>query len=179
MSESSMTMTVNMTERWMLDTTTCILQSKKKATSNGYFQGDNTLDFALPLIILQIVIVVAVTRIIFYIFKPLRQRVIVEIIGEVILSPSGMGRNTMYMNTIFPDSSMIILHTIANIGLLFFLFLVDLELDLRALRHTGKKAILIALVGIFVPFVLGVSVSELLRKRISKGTSAASLIVSR
>ncbi|KMZ71736.1 hypothetical protein ZOSMA_176G00140 [Zostera marina] len=144
-------MAVNMTKSWMLDTTTCILQSKKKATSNGSFQGDNPLDFSLPLIILQIVVVVAVTRIISYIFKPLRQpRVVAEIIGGVLLGPSGMGRSTVYMNTIFPDSSMINLDTIENIGLLFFLFLVGLELDLRAFRHTGKKTILIAIVESYI-----------------------------
>ena len=52
-----------------------------KATSNGVFQGDNPLDFALPLAILQIVIVVALTRILASLLRPLRQpRVIAEIV---------------------------------------------------------------------------------------------------
>lgn len=52
-----------------------------KATSNGIFQGDNPLDYALPLAILQICIVVALTRILAFLLRPLRQpRVIAEIV---------------------------------------------------------------------------------------------------
>uniref|UniRef100_I1R7Z2 Uncharacterized protein n=1 Tax=Oryza glaberrima TaxID=4538 RepID=I1R7Z2_ORYGL len=52
-----------------------------KATSQGAFQKENPLDFALPLIILQICLVVVVTRGLAYLLRPLRQpRVIAEII---------------------------------------------------------------------------------------------------
>lgn len=52
-----------------------------KATSNGVFQGDNPLDFALPLAILQICLVVLLTRLLAFILRPIRQpRVIAEII---------------------------------------------------------------------------------------------------
>jgi hypothetical protein len=51
------------------------------ATSHGAFQGDNPLDFSLPLAILQICLVVVVTRGLAYVLRPLRQpRVIAEII---------------------------------------------------------------------------------------------------
>jgi hypothetical protein len=52
-----------------------------KATSQGAYQGENPLDFALPLAILQICLVVVVTRCLAYLLQPLRQpRVIAEII---------------------------------------------------------------------------------------------------
>lgn len=57
-----------------------------KATSNGVFQGDNPIDFALPLAILQIVIVIVLTRVLAYILRPLRQpRVIAEVIVSFFL----------------------------------------------------------------------------------------------
>lgn len=57
-----------------------------KATSNGLFQGDDPLHFALPLAILQICIVVIVTRGLAYLLRPLRQpRVIAEIIVSLFL----------------------------------------------------------------------------------------------
>lgn len=50
-------------------------------TTNGIWQGDNPLDYSLPLFILQLTLVVIVTRAMFYILKPLKQpRVISEIL---------------------------------------------------------------------------------------------------
>jgi hypothetical protein len=52
-----------------------------ETTSEGVWQGDNPLHFALPLLILQICLVVVVTRSLGFVLKPLRQpRVIAEII---------------------------------------------------------------------------------------------------
>lgn len=52
-----------------------------KATSNGVFDGESPLEFALPLVILQICLVVGVTRSLAFLLRPLRQpRVVAEII---------------------------------------------------------------------------------------------------
>lgn len=45
------------------------------------FSKENPLDFALPLAILQLVIVIVLTRVLAYLLRPLRQpRVIAEVI---------------------------------------------------------------------------------------------------
>lgn len=55
-------------------------------TTNGIWQGDNPLDYSLPLFILQLTMVVVLTRIIVFILKPFRQpRVISEIIVRIYI----------------------------------------------------------------------------------------------
>ncbi|KAJ7571719.1 hypothetical protein O6H91_01G174700 [Diphasiastrum complanatum] len=155
---------------------TCI--HPMKATSNGAWQGDNPINFALPLLVIQIAIVIVLTRSLAFFLRPLRQpRVIAEIIGGIILGPSALGRDHAYLSKIFPPQSLTVLDTFANMGLLFFLFLVGLELDLKALRKTGKDALVIAGAGISVPFVAGIGVSFVLRNTISKGVKFAPFLV--
>lgn len=59
---------------------TIVCYAPTMITTNGVWQGDNPLDYSLPLFILQLTLVVVTTRLLVFVLKPFRQpRVISEI----------------------------------------------------------------------------------------------------
>ncbi|XP_040373917.1 cation/H(+) antiporter 19 [Rosa chinensis] len=137
-----------------------------KATSNGSFQGENPLDYTLPLLVVQIILVVVFTRFLAYLLKPLRQpRVIAEVIGGCLLGPPHSGGARPFYTRF------------SRQNLYFFFFLVGLELDIDAIGHTGKKSLGIALCEITLPFVLGIGTSEALLATVSKGMKQGPFLV--
>lgn len=105
-------------------------------------------------------IIIIFCRLLHYPLSKLRQpRVIAEIIGGILLGPSVLGRIPGFTNAIFPAASMPTLSTAANLGLIFFLFLVGLEVDLRLLLSNWKIALGVGAAGMAIPFGLGCGIA--------------------
>uniref|UniRef100_A0A0D9WHU8 Cation/H+ exchanger transmembrane domain-containing protein n=1 Tax=Leersia perrieri TaxID=77586 RepID=A0A0D9WHU8_9ORYZ len=140
--------------------------AKVKTSSNGIWQGDDPLHFAFPLLILQSLLILLLRRLL-ALLRPLRQpKVIAEIVAGILLGPSALGRNKRYLAALFPPWSSPVLESVASLGLLFFLFIVGLDLDLRSVRRSGRRAFAIAAAGISLPFGCGVCVAFLLREHL-------------
>ena len=82
----------------------------------------------------------------------------------MLLGPTALGRNKVYMDKIFPEQSLPLLETVATMGLMFFIFMVGLELDVNALRKMGKGVLLVAGAGIVVPFSASAGLSAIVMK---------------
>src|SRR5207253_2740682 len=61
--------------------------------------------------------------------------------------------------TVFPPDSVQLLNVLSQIGVIFFLFLVGLELDPTLLKNRGHVAVVISHVSIVAPFLLGAALA--------------------
>ncbi|XP_047043760.1 cation/H(+) antiporter 15-like [Lolium rigidum] len=155
-----------------------VCYSQMMVTTYGIWQGVSPLEFSLPLFILQTAIIVGTTRLLVVLLKPFRQpRVIAEILAGVILGPSLMGQVGTWAGTVFPLRSLLTLETVAHLGLLYFLFLVGLEMDVNVIRRSGKKAVIIAVAGMALPFCIGTATSFIFRHQVSKNVHQASFLL--
>ena len=82
-------------------------------------------------------------------------RVITEVIAGIILGPTAMGRIPGFSEAIFPTNGLPILSLTSTIGLVFFLFIVGLEIDTRHLKRNAVASASVSIVGLVVPLGLG------------------------
>lgn len=103
---------------------------------------------------------ITVTRLLGYALQKIRQpRVIAEVIGGILLGPTVMGHVPGFTKHIFPPLSLPFLNLVATLGLVLFLFLVGLEVDLRVVKRCAKESTMISVAGMILPFGLGAAVS--------------------
>lgn len=118
---------------------------------------------ALPLVglLLQILAILALSRLCAALLKLLGQpRVVGEMIAGILLGrsvfallwPSGFA-------FLFPPGSMPQLYFFSQIGLIFFMFVVGLDLQLSNLKDRAAAAVMISHVSILLPFLLGALLS--------------------
>ncbi|KAF2007288.1 K(+)/H(+) antiporter-like protein 1 [Amniculicola lignicola CBS 123094] len=130
----------------------------------GILDGISPVEFdpknPIILFIVQASIIIIFCRLLHYPLSKIRQpRVIAEVIGGILLGPSVMGRIPGFKEAIFPNVAMPELNLVANLGLVLFLFIVGLEVDLRFLVSNWKVALSVGLAGMALPFGMGVAIA--------------------
>jgi Kef-type K+ transport system membrane component KefB len=85
--------------------------------------------------------------------------VIAEVVTGIVLGPSIMGRVPGFTDTVFPESSLQVFGVVANLGLIFFMFLIGLEVDPRLLTSNLRSSFVISISAMLAPFFLGIAVS--------------------
>ncbi len=135
---------------------------KVVSSGNSNFQDfldslHHNITHPLAILLAQIVTIIFVARFFGLICKKIGQpSVIGEIIAGIVLGPSFFGSYLPEFSVLlFPDSSLDNLKFLSQIGLIFFMFVVGMELDLRVLRNKAKEAVIISHASIIIPFTLG------------------------
>jgi Kef-type K+ transport system membrane component KefB len=121
------------------------------------------------LLIAQIATILIVARLVGWLFRKLHQpRVIGEMVAGILLGPSLLGWVAPSVSAaLFPPASLGHLSSLSQLGLMLFMFLIGVELDLERLRKLGHAATIISLVSIIVPFVSGFLLAFYLYPRLS------------
>jgi len=120
-------------------------------------------------IILQIAVIIVVVRVLGFAFKFIGQpQVIGEMAAGILLGPSLLGRLAPHVSAmVFPAPSLNYLNTISQLGIVMYMFLVGLELDLNGLKGQGRAALLTSHASIVVPFASGAMLALFLYPRLS------------
>ncbi|KAB5566634.1 putative K(+)/H(+) antiporter protein [Coniochaeta sp. 2T2.1] len=126
----------------------------------GIIEGANPVAYnpssPITLFIIQASIVIIFCQLLHYPLRLIGQpRVIAEVIGGIILGPSVMMRIPNFQESIFPTESIPVFSNVANLGLIIFLFLVDI----RLFTANWRVALSVGLAGMILPFGLGVAIA--------------------
>lgn len=126
----------------------------------------------LILLIFQIGIILVAARVTGWVFRRFQQpQVVGEMVAGLLLGPSLLGRVAPGISAqMFPASSLGVLNSLSQIGLLLFMFLVGLRLDLKKLHELGRTAIITSHISIILPFILGVLLAHFLYPRLSNSS---------
>lgn len=123
----------------------------------------------LLLLTVEIAVIIAASRLLGIVFRRFQQpQVIGEIVAGILLGPSLLGWIAPETAaTLFPPAVLPSLKILSEYGVLFFMFLVGLELDPALLRGRGRAALVISHVSIVAPFSLGALLALFLYTRLS------------
>lgn len=121
---------------------------------------DNFQD-PLAILLAQIVMIILVARLFGWIFKKIGQPTVIgEIIAGIVLGPSLVGLYFPgFSAALFPVESLGNLKFLSQIGLILFMFVIGMELDIKILKNKASEAIVISHASIVIPFALGIGLS--------------------
>jgi Kef-type K+ transport system membrane component KefB len=138
------------------------LQNEKATEGASSFQVftdsfKHGLTDPLAVLLLQIIVIIASARLFGYLFKKIGQPAVIgEIVAGIILGPSIVGAYFPEINNfLFPAASLSTLSFISQIGLILFMFIIGMELDLKAIGKQAYGAVIISHASIIIPYTLG------------------------
>lgn len=115
-------------------------------------------------LILSVGVILLAARLFGRLFQSIGQpRVVGEMTAGIVLGPSVLGRLfPSALDHVFPASAVPALTALSQLGLLLFMFVVGLEVDLRRVLKQSAAVVLISNVSILLPLALGIGLAKFL-----------------
>jgi Kef-type K+ transport system membrane component KefB len=118
----------------------------------------------LAILLLQIVTIILVAKLFGWICTKIGQPTVIgEILAGIVLGPSVIGHYfPHFFTTLFPAASLGNLQFLSQIGLILFMFMVGMELDLKVVKKNAGDAFVISQTSIIIPFSLGLGLAYMI-----------------
>jgi hypothetical protein len=115
----------------------------------------------LSILLLQIIVILVMAGLFRRLFRRIHQPPVMgEMIAGIVLGPSVLGLiYPQALGFLFPASSLGTLQLLSQVGVVLFMFIVGMEVNVQQLREKGSAAVMISHASIVVPFLLGTTLS--------------------
>jgi len=138
-----------------------LIKPKENQLTEFLVSITHNLQHPLAILLAQIITIILVARFFGWMFRKIGQpSVIGEIIAGIVLGPSLVGTYfPEFSSAIFPLDSLGNLQFLSQIGLILFMFVIGMELDLKVLKNKANEAVVISHASIVIPFSLGIALA--------------------
>ncbi|HMI07812.1 MAG TPA: cation:proton antiporter, partial [Flavobacterium sp.] len=159
---------------WILTKGKALEIGRNVVTANGSDQWSeftasmlHNLGHPLAILLAQIITIIIAARFFGWLFRKIGQpSVMGEIVAGIVLGPSLVGMFfPEYSALLFPKESLGNLQFLSQIGLILFMFVIGMELDLKALKNKANEAVVISHASIIFPFTLGIALAYFIYHR--------------
>jgi Kef-type K+ transport system membrane component KefB len=140
--------------------------------AEDWWQGTrDALRQPLPLLLIQLILIVTLARFFGAHSGRLGQPAVIgEMIAGIVLGPSVLGALAPgVFQFVFPADSLGSLRLLSQVGVILFMFVVGMELDLQEMRSQARTAVLVSHVSIVFPYFLGTLFSFYIYESFSTG----------
>ncbi|XP_015874715.2 cation/H(+) antiporter 14-like [Ziziphus jujuba] len=133
-----------------------VCQYNNAISPKGFWKVDRFIfDYSLPALLFDVVLIVWTTRFIYFLSKPFQQSMITaQVLAGILLGPTILGQCGI-TSRLFNPGEKVFLEMIGNMGFMFHLFTIGLQMNIRVFRKAGHGAIFIGGSCFAIPYLLG------------------------
>jgi Kef-type K+ transport system membrane component KefB len=156
----------------LLENTTAVSKVVKESASTSSFESFrseflNSVHHPLAILILQISSIIIVARFFGFLANKIGQPTVIgEIVAGIVLGPSLLGFFAPDISLfLFPLASLGNLQFLSQIGLILFMFIIGMELDIKVLKNKANAAVVVSHASIIFPYFLGMGLAYILYQK--------------